>query len=158
MNTKRFLSSWFIGFRVTRSQPMLVKAHQGLALLAVAAALTAVAPPAEAATARPLARAAIIPVATLSNDGSSITARVRIRCQPNGDVWEAFADVTQGDVASNAGINVTCDGRSHIEDVTFPGGASGTFERGQAIVHVSVVDEDDNLTEHAHDTRTVLVH
>ena len=136
---------------------MLRNTKIGLALLALATSLVLATEPQGSATAQPLAKAHILRVATLANGGASLTVRTRIRCQPNGDVWEAYLTATQGNIKSFTSIPVTCDGRPHVTPATFSADPTGTFKRGHATVHVSVVDEDNNLTEFASDTRRVKV-
>ena len=137
---------------------MFVKSAAALALAVpvLVAVPTAAGASPGASTKRPVASVVIRPVAMLA-DGGSLKARVRIMCQPNGHVWEAYLNAEQGAVESSTGISVTCDGRPHVENVEFVGDLAGAFERGKAIVQASVVDEDDFLTEYASDTRTVLV-
>ena len=78
-------------------QSTFVKSAAALALavpLLVAVPTVAGASPG-AATERPVASVVIGPVAILA-DGGSITARVRIQCQPNGHVWEAVLERRTG--------------------------------------------------------------
>jgi hypothetical protein len=118
--------------------------------------------PAEAAPHRPLAEVAILPSARLAEGGAAIVVKVRILCQPNGVdgiQWEGFANVTQGDVFGWQELSLDCDGRQHVEHVVVPvSGPPGApaFSQDEATVSVFLVDEN-TLTQHATDTRTVDV-
>ena len=115
-----------------------------------------------AAPSRPLAEVQILPSARLADGGAAIVVRLRILCQPNGVdgiQWEGFAGVAQGDLSGWKELTLDCDGRQHVQRVTIPVSAepgTATFAPGPATVSVSILDEN-TLTQHATDTRTVDV-
>ena len=127
------------------------------AIVLVAASVVFCTPAAAAATERPLAEVTILPIAHLAGDGTAISAKVRIRCQPNDDIlWEGFLNATQSEATSFTGLPLTCDGRQHVQDVLLPIGDPTvmSFERGTATVSAFILDEN-TLDLHATDTRTV---
>ena len=129
-------------------------------MLLFAASWGVTAQPAGAATERPLAQVTILPTARVSQGGATITARVRLLCQPNGIEgiqWEGFIDATQGDVFAWAGLPLVCDGRQHVENIALPVSAppgTAAFTFGDATVRAVILDEN-TLTYYARDARTV---
>ncbi len=143
---------------------MLRKAMVALPMLCLAASgIAAVAAPQRPVAERSLAEVRILPHAHLVDGGATITVRVRMRCEPNGTdgiQWEGYIWARQGDVFAWAGLPLVCDGRQHVEAVKLPVSAPPEtmwFTRGLATVNVSVVDENNMLTEYAADMRTVTV-
>ena len=49
----------------------------------------------------------------LSADGFTATVSLRVRCDPVGDVLEAFVTVSQEQTFAQAGFGPVCDGRWH---------------------------------------------
>lgn len=136
------------------------KVALGVLMLALTGSWGFAAQPAVAAPDRPLAEVTILPGARLTDDGAAITAKVRITCEPNGVngiQWEGYANATQAGVFGFTEVQLDCDGRQHLERVVIPVLASPGpegFAPGAVTVNVVIVDEN-TLTEHASDTRTV---
>jgi hypothetical protein len=91
----------------------------------------------------------------LSADGFTATVSLRVRCDPVGDVLEAFVTVSQEQTFAEAGFGPVCDGRWH----EFTIGATALdvpFAAGSAQVSslILICDAQEQCVE-GQDSRTV---
>lgn len=134
---------------------MLRKALLGFLILLLVTAWGLTTQPGVAAAAPPLARVAILPVASHTDGGRSVTIRVRIMCVPNGtNQWEGAFYSTQPKMDAG-GVVLPCDGRPHVQNIVLHG--TDVFTGNSLSVHAFIIDENNFLTVEASDTRTVKV-
>jgi len=132
---------------------MLRKALLGFLILLLGTSWGLTTQPGVAAAARPLARVAILPVASHTDGGRSVTIRVRIMCVPDGtNQWEGAFYSTKPKMDAG-GVALPCDGRPHIRNIVLRG--TDVFTGNFLTVHAFIIDENNFLTVEASDTRTV---
>ena len=104
-----------------------------------------------------LADVDILPTASLSDNGSAVTVRVRTLSQP-GTLWEGFINADQGGAAAFEELSLVCDGRQHVQLVVIPvlNPDGPNFAPGEVTISAVIVDED-TLTVFGSDTQTVRV-
>lgn len=134
---------------------MLRKALLGFLILLLATSWGLTSQPGVAAAAPRLARVAILPVASHTDGGRSVTIRVQIMCVPGGtNQWEGAFYSTQP-MLDAGGVVLPCDGRPHVQAIVLHG--TEVFTGKVLTVQAFIIDENNFLTVEASDTRTVKV-
>lgn len=128
-----------------------------LAILVVLGSLGLGAQQATAAAPGTLADVEVLPTASLSDDGTAVTVRVRSLCQP-GIQWEGFINGAQGAVTAFEELSLVCDGRQHVQTVVLPvlNPEGPNFVPGDVAVSADIIDED-TLTVIDSDTEIIRV-
>jgi hypothetical protein len=132
------------------------------AMMALAGPASAAAdPPATETTAQEeeIVRVEVGPTAKLIADGQAVRVKVKVACEPVGDVLEASVEVFQADAYGQGFFGfVMCDGRTHVHKIKVEA-LDSTFHRGEAFVSAFVLLEDPETGETAQggDLRLVRV-